>query len=68
MHAMTKARRPSDIPNSNINIGQPFRKSVMDGNSHHVVRQLGIASKQGSQTDLEEIRNDKTAHFLNVPH
>jgi hypothetical protein len=64
---MTTARRPNDIQNSNMIIGQLFRKSVMDGNRKHV-RQLGISSEQGSQTDLGEICNDKRHTSLNAPH
>jgi len=63
----TTARRPKDIQNSNMNIGQLFRKSVMDGNKKHVARQLGISSKQGSQTDLGEISKVKR-HISLTPH
>jgi len=63
----TTARRLKVIQNSNMNIGQLFRKSVMDGNRKHVARQLGMSSKQGSQTDLGEISKVKR-HISLTPH
>ena len=64
----TKALRTKDTHNSNTNIGHLFPKSVMDGNRKHVARQLGMSSKQGSQTDLGEISKVKRHISLNAPH